>query len=225
LSDVLLITSNRLYDLRSLHVKQSLALAKFEKEAGSDWRNSKYIYAISSTQAFIYQLRGLVQRLLDINNSLLELGSSACETCQDFCSSGKIYAFTHRNWITLKEPEDLPDQCRNISAYTKQRTPQWFDVRSTFPVTGSRMFEGIGLDTLKNQQRHINKLLHPNQPVDSVSPTAAANMAHGVESEINAVATLVGKVLPFYYPNCKYIEEGHWIGTDFFINKMGGFLV
>jgi hypothetical protein len=49
-------TSERIKDLRMLFMKQKLALSKFHKEAGDDWRNSRFIYAISSIQAQAYRL-------------------------------------------------------------------------------------------------------------------------------------------------------------------------
>ncbi|XP_063448394.1 uncharacterized protein LOC134727927 [Mytilus trossulus] len=40
-------------------------------------------------------------------------------------------------------------------------------------------------------------------------------MEEGTKCEIDAVATLVGKFLPFYYPNLKFVEEGaHVLHTD-----------
>jgi len=38
-------------------VRNHFALMKFMKWAGPDWRTSKYLYAISSTQASIHQVR------------------------------------------------------------------------------------------------------------------------------------------------------------------------
>ena len=61
-----------------------MALKRFEKEAGSDWRNSKYVYAISSIQAFIYQIKELIHRLLDTNNRLLEMGSQINGTINEY---------------------------------------------------------------------------------------------------------------------------------------------
>ena len=65
------LTSNRIKDLRILFQKQKMALKKFQKEAGEDWRNTRYVYAISSVQAMIYQIQVIVKRLLSLNNSLL----------------------------------------------------------------------------------------------------------------------------------------------------------
>ena len=215
IQNIITIVSKRIRDIRQLYVKQSMALKRFEKEAGSDWRNSKYVYAISSIQAFIYQIKELIHRLLDTNNRLLEMGSRINGTINDFCKNDKFDAFEHNNWITLKNPEDLPVHCENVCEYTKQRSPEWFKIRSNFSITGSKLFEGTGLDTLKKLQNHIESLLHPERPKEPTSGLAAENMAHGVRSEINAIATLVGKIMPFYFPRHKYIEEGsHIIRSD-----------
>ena len=51
--------SLRTQELRNLKVKQTFALKKFIKWGGPDWRKSKYLHAISSTQARLHQVRGM----------------------------------------------------------------------------------------------------------------------------------------------------------------------
>lgn len=41
--------------------------------------------------------------------------------------------------------------------FIKQRSPQWFKVREQFRLTGSSLHEGLGLESLKLQQKHFNK--------------------------------------------------------------------
>jgi hypothetical protein len=60
----------QLITLRFLFQKQKLALQKFQREAGEDWRNSRFVYAISSVQAMIYQIQIIVKRLLSIKLSM-----------------------------------------------------------------------------------------------------------------------------------------------------------
>ena len=208
---IIRIVSIRIKDLRLLFVKQTLALKKFEKEAGSDWRNSKYVYAISSVHSIIFQLRALIGGLLDANNSLLEVGASINKTVQSFCVSGNVDAFSHEKWVSLKEPSDLPEHLQTESQFIKQRSKQWFDLRSKFPITGSKIFEGIGLDTLKNLQKHVQNVLSAENNAETISEEVQKRMDHGTKSEINAVATLVGKILPFFFPSLQYIEEGSHI--------------
>ena len=47
LSQIIQLISTRIKDLRFLFQKQKMALQKFQREAGEDWRNSRFVYAIS----------------------------------------------------------------------------------------------------------------------------------------------------------------------------------
>ena len=69
----ILIGSKRHKDLRHLHLRQRLALKQFE--AGNDWKESRFVFVISSVQSQIFQIKCIVQQLLNIN-SLLLIGSS-----------------------------------------------------------------------------------------------------------------------------------------------------
>jgi hypothetical protein len=76
IEQIVRIVSFRIKHLRFLLVNQQLALNKIYKEAGDDWRTSRFVYAISSVQSMIYQIKAIVKRLLEINNTLLEEGTS-----------------------------------------------------------------------------------------------------------------------------------------------------
>ena len=45
----------------------------------------------------------------------------------------------------------------------------------------------------------------------SVTPETECRLQHGVKHEINAVATLIGRFLPAFYPEAIFIEEGCYI--------------
>ena len=45
----------------------------------------------------------------------------------------------------------------------------------------------------------------------SVTPEVERRLQHGVKHEINAVATLIGRFLPVFYPDAIFIEEGCYI--------------
>ena len=69
------------------------------------------------------------------------------------------------------------------------------------------MHRALGFDTLKNQQQHFNvNVLGKEAP-----PTEAKNLdafKYGMDNEINAVATTVGKILPSLFPDEDCVEEG-----------------
>lgn len=215
ITNILALVSCRIKDLRILFKKQTLALRKFQKEAGDNWRTSRYVYAISSVQAMIFQIQVIVKRLLDVNNSLLKTGACLQSSQNMFVERNSIDSFTQKNWISLKEPDDLPDQYKGDIRFTKQRSDQWFEARKEFKVTGSKIFEGIGLDSLKALNKHFDKVIKKINIEEEFSDEAKQRMEHGTKCEIHAVATLVGKILPFYYPNLKFVEEGaHVLHTD-----------
>lgn len=54
IEQIVRIISFRIKDFRFLLVNQQLALKKFYKEAGNDWRTSHFVYSISSVQSMIY---------------------------------------------------------------------------------------------------------------------------------------------------------------------------
>lgn len=89
----------------------------------------------------------------------------------------------------------------------KQLSPQWHELRKSAVATGSTLFTALGLDTLKKQQEHYDFVKFEKAKSE---PTARIKerMEHGQRNEINAVATLVGKVLPCFYPSYTFSEEG-----------------
>ncbi|CAG2256016.1 unnamed protein product [Mytilus edulis] len=209
------VVSVRIKDLRMLFLKQQMALNKFMKEGGKDWKKSKYVYAISSVQAQMFLIRNVVKKLLDSNSSLLLLGSLINGTSQLFSENQSIDIFSQRNMFSLKEVEDIPEGLLNELRFIKQRSPQWFDARKQLKLTGSTIFGGLGLDSLKLQRRHFDKVVKNIEIAEVISEDTAKRMEHGTVSEIHAIATLTTKVLPLYYPNLAYIEEGaHVINSN-----------
>lgn len=107
LKSVIKVISERIKYLRVLFQKQQLALKKILKEEGTDWKNSKYVYAISSVQAQMFQIRNVVKKLLDGNNVLLFLGSSINGRSDVYRESAAIDIFSQRNIITLRVVENI----------------------------------------------------------------------------------------------------------------------
>ena len=101
-------------------MKQKLALSKFHKEAGDDWRNSRFIYAINSIQAQAYQVRQMIKELLDVNKSLVCVGAFVCNQGEVFVSDMQTDCFLEENWITLKDQSSIPENLRTNARFIKQ---------------------------------------------------------------------------------------------------------
>lgn len=101
----------------------------------------------------------------------------------------------------------MPIEHKYDVRFFKQRSVEWFSKRAEFKLTGSKLFEAIGLESLKKQQMHFDLVMKGIRIEEELSDEVKARMDHGTKSEIHAVATLVSKILPFYCPDLKYIEE------------------
>lgn len=183
--------------MRHLVLKQRFALKKFLKEGGPDWRNSKYVYAISSIQAQLFQLQSSVKKLLCVNNSLLSIGASINGASDKYTSALTVDLFSQRNIITLKEFSDLPQNMTEELRFIKQRSPQWFKVREQSRLTGSLLHEGLGLEPLKLQQKHFDKVVRKIETSEAISSDVAKHMEHGTMSEVHVIATLIAKIPRF----------------------------
>lgn len=73
-------------------------------------------------------------------------------------------------------------------------------------VTGSTFYSALGLSTLKDQKEHFEKVYENIRK--SPSDMVKMFMEHGTKNEINALATLVGKILPVFYPHITFQEDG-----------------
>ena len=76
------------------------------------------------------------------------------------------------------------------SKFIKQRTQNWHNMRKECKVTGSTLGRSIGLNTVKAQKEHFDRVINRVEP-PSPNPQVQAAMQHGTENEIHAVGTLV----------------------------------
>ena len=177
-------------------------LAGYRKEAGEDYRQSKYLYAISTAQCIIHQAKECAKKLLQCNNSLLQLTAEKNGCKNQFQSGETMSQYQQENWFTLEENEEQTD-----IRITKQRTKPWESERKKYPLGGSSLYEGLAVDTLEKQRHHVDVFLgkaERRQP----DPAAAARMEYGTKNEVNGLATLACKVLPAIFPGAYLYEEG-----------------
>ena len=127
--------------------------------------------------------------------------------------------YNELNEVQDAENADIPTR------KVKQRSPFWFERRKDMKVTGSTMFQAIGLDGLKRQKEHFDSVVCGVQNPRSESVENA--LEYGKKNEINASATFVGKVMPLLFPGKYFCEEGfieknHSDGNPFMIISPDG---
>lgn len=206
--DVIRELSKRTQDAREMKLRQTFGLKKLLAISGDTWRDSKYQYAISGMQASIYQLTGFLESTLSTVGALSLCVCFLNGTETLYCRGSEVNASLQGNLFQLRDPKDLPAGMTG-SQYVKQRTEAWHALRNQARVTGSTMHSAIGMRGLKAQKAHFDRMVC-HQEVE-VSDELQKFFDHGTKNEPNALATLVSRVLPTFYPDFDYIEEGCYI--------------
>ncbi|CAC5357935.1 unnamed protein product [Mytilus coruscus] len=112
-----------------------------------------------------------------------------------------------REFDTKKEiVKATSDENEHDATITKQRSDEWFRLREKSRLTGSTFYKGLGLRKLKDQQTHYDKVNRGKEP--KISKDLQDLFDYGTEQEINALGTLLGKIMPVYFPNLTYKEDG-----------------
>lgn len=203
--DVIRELSKRNQNAREMKLRQTFGLKKLLAISGDTWRDSKYQYAISGMQASIYQLTGFLESTL---STIMALSLCVCffngtETL--YCRGAEVNGSQQGNLFQLRDPNELPEG-NTASQYVKQRTEAWHALRNEARITGSTLHSGLGLRGLKAQKAYFDKMVCHQE--EEVSEDLHKLFDHGTKNEPNALATLVGRVLPTFYPYFDYIEEG-----------------
>lgn len=102
---------------------------------------------------------------------------------------------------------------------TEEIAVLWHLLRKKARVTGSSLHSAIGLRGLKDQKRHYEVFVNKNEQLFPQS--VQDRLKHGTECEMYAVATLVGRFLPIYFPEYHFVEEGCYVLAGENIDVLG----
>ena len=211
LRQAIFILSNRLSDLRTGCVGQNLALQKLLKEVSGDWRTSKYGYAISAVKTKLHDMDTCIYDTLNSVDDLGKLCSVLSGTELHYNVSSRVQLDRQGNYVCLQGLQQINiSECDNVlrlMPVIQQRSEAWFAVRKLALVTGSTFNKAIGMEGLKRQQSHFDAVYN-NKEQQEPDLETKKRFQHGQVNEINAVATLVSKVLPIYFPELEFYEEG-----------------
>lgn len=197
--------SKRIKDGRELQYKQEFGLQKFKTMGGEKWRESKYVYVISSLQASLFQLKEFTANPLCVINEMGKLVSAMHPSCMSlYPKINKIDLSFQTNILSLLESSETTETIE--ARFVKQRSEIWVALRKSAYVTGSTIYDAVGMRGLKKQKDHFAKVFEGKE--QEVQSDVAEKLNYGSENEKHAVATLVGYFLPVYFPECHYVEEG-----------------
>ena len=66
----------RIRDIREMKVKKLIAVESLKKSAGENWKQSKYVYAISSIQTYLYRANECIADLLRTVDGFAQIAST-----------------------------------------------------------------------------------------------------------------------------------------------------
>ena len=189
-------------DIRELKAKKEFAKSKFIERGGEDWRNGKFIYVISALHAHLYDIDSFLNMYMGILDDLIRCIADINGATSEFAPCEEVNLNDKDNYIPLPQENDSQNP-----RFVKQRSEEWHKIRREALITGSTIYKALGLDTLKAQREHFDNVVC-GIPEKQPSEEQMKNMKYGTENEINAVATVVGRILPVMHPNMKCFEEG-----------------
>ena len=111
-----------------------------------------------------------------------------------------------KKYVSIQENVSMSDD-QTSTRLIVQKSDEWFQLRNQAKVTGSTLYKAIGCDGLGKQKDHFEKVIC-GVPEKEHSAEVKAMMDWGTTNEVNAVATVVGKILPVLEPGLKFYEEG-----------------
>jgi hypothetical protein len=80
-------------------------------------------------------------------------------------------------------------------------------------VFGSTLYSAIGLRGLIEQKNNNIQFIQ-DLHID-IAEEVRERMIHGTKHDIDAIATIVAKVLPVYFPNKVFVEEGCYVWIQY----------
>ena len=209
LCDIVHILSCRKQDLHELERKREYAFQKLKEESGPKWKESKLAYVLSSIQTSLFEIKSTVEELKKSIRCLLRYGTVWADLL--FPENRQVDLKYQSNYLCLAYLDEevvneskLPKSV--YSQFIKQRSPIWANIRSEACVTGSTVYRAIGLESLRAEQGHFDEVFRAKPPMEPTNETKA-NMRHGIENEINGIATLVSVVMPSFFHKCSSMKR------------------
>ena len=209
LKEVIHVLSMHVKALRETIVKKNYAVKKLMAKAGIDWLNSKYSNSISFHKYKIVpcekNIKSLLRRIDDCGFYTCVLNKTDHLYVRGI--DKEINVSDLSNFRCLTEVGNLTNlPVKQAAKHTKQGTDAWFDMRKRACFTGSTAFQAFGCSTLREQKEHHEKIYKGKEIIFSEATKEA--MTYGSENEINGLATLACKLLPVYFGDLIYKEDG-----------------
>ena len=141
------ILSSKAHNIRTIQSKKEYARKKFIESGGDDWHKSKYVYVISALNAYLYEIDSYLTKHMAILDDIC-YGLSVLSGSTDKYQTGDLVHFpSQSNYVELRDDQGMMEP-----RFIKQRSERWHSIRKEAMVTGSTIYQALGLDGLKSQR-------------------------------------------------------------------------
>ena len=196
-------------ELHSKQLERRKKLCNLEKKRNNNQDSkNKYQLPISNIKAYLLRSENLIMRCLAANKSICSVLSNVQLTPYCF-STGDHIILSHQVNVRLLCPVEIVQCVYDTNVYTnlvKQHSELWKHLCADARITGSTVFNALGLHTKKLQDQHFNQFVHKIPPPQFPSDVQQ-RINYGSENEVNALATLSGIFMPALLPPCSTLYE------------------
>ena len=193
--------SRRLRTLRETVLHEERTKDRLINSTDGDWRKSKLVFVISGFLTHLFDLKSCIRTILrDIDDlcRYVVISQNTKWTC-----NGVFNMKPSREHITV----DINISDTENYRYVAQRSLAWFEIRKIAKVTGSTIYNALGLGKFKFQLEHFDNVTF-NKPKTEHSSEVNLRLQHGTENEVNASATFAANILPVFHKDLSFFEEG-----------------
>lgn len=186
LKEALRICSLRIKSLREAKVRHEVLRESFKKRMKTfPWKAKNFDIGMSEIDAFITLANRAITKLLKVNVEWCKIMAMVNQNEEHFQSEGPIDLDDQSNGWILLEPDVINDHDFLLENphYVKQRSTLWFDMRKQSKMTGSSMYNALGLRSFKDQKLHFEHFIEGKTPPEPTGFAAEA-MEHGTLYEV-----------------------------------------
>ena len=170
-------------DLQEAKVRHELLRSRFQKKISCRPEiGSRYDVAFSDIDCFIRRADTAIENLLKINAEWCYIMSLINGNSHCFRRQGPVLLDTLANSWILCDPDILlvDDFLKDHPQFMKQHSDLWMDFHKSFQLTGSTMYNALGLRTLIDQKLHYRKYVKKEDITQETTPA----MQHGIDHEV-----------------------------------------
>ena len=153
------LMSGTMKDLRHLRQQKLRAIEKFKRQGGEEWNKSRFHFVIDSCYTTIHIVDAILHNSVVVLKKLCCLASRINEANHLFANDTSVQLNLQSNYCSLKSPQTMLEEGIALTPETTlQRSPEWFAIRSSLKVTGSRLAEAVGVFGVNGQKQVFDQV-------------------------------------------------------------------